>query len=150
MDHESVMDAIRLRLGERADDYILPPPCFVEMRGEFIAFDSQTNSLTARFPVLDQQRNPYGSMQGGFIAAAVDNTVGPLSMLVAPPNFTRRLDMKYSRAVTAAIDLLTVTARLEHRKGPQLTFRAEVFDRQQTVMASARAVHWIVEPVDAS
>ena len=71
-------------------------------------------------------------------------------MLVAPPNFTRRLDMKYSRAVTATIDLLTVTARLEHRKGPQLTFRAEVFDRQQTVMASARAVHWIVEPVDAS
>ena len=67
-------------------------------------------------------------MQGGFIAAAVDNTVGPLSMLVAPPNFTRRLDMKYSRAVTVAIDLLTVTARLEHRKGPQLTFRAEVFD----------------------
>jgi len=34
-------------------------------------------------------------MQGGMIAAAVDNTIGPLSFLVAAPNVTRRLEMKY-------------------------------------------------------
>jgi len=31
------------------------------------------------------------------VAAAADNTLGPLSVLVAPPNLTRRMEITYAR-----------------------------------------------------
>jgi len=94
-----VFDLLRRRLGDRLDDYLIPPPVFQTLRGEFLAYDPQAGLLRTRFPVLPEYLNPYGSLQGGVVAAAIDNTLGPLSMLVAPPNVTRRLEMKYSQAV---------------------------------------------------
>jgi uncharacterized protein (TIGR00369 family) len=140
----SVMDVIQRRLGDRLDEFRIPPPVFCAMQGEFLAFDPEDGWLTARFPVLEEYLNPYGSMQGGMVAAAVDNTLGPLSMLVAPPNVTRRLEMKYSRPITPDLEFITVKSRLVERKGRWLTFRAEVTDQAGTLLARARAVHWIV------
>jgi acyl-coenzyme A thioesterase PaaI-like protein len=140
-----VMGIIRERLGDKLDQFLVPPPVFVTMHGEFLAFDLEGESLTARFPVPAEYPNPYGSMQGGMVAAAVDNTLGPLSMLVAPPNVTRRLEMKYSRPVTLDLRFIIVEARLMERQDRWLTFRAEVKDREGTLLARARAVHWIVD-----
>jgi acyl-coenzyme A thioesterase PaaI-like protein len=141
----AIMDIVRERLGDRFDDYLIPPPVFTTMQGEFIEFDLDIGTLTTRFPVLDQFRNPYGSMQGGMLAAAVDNTLGPLSMMVAPLNVTRRLEMKFSLPVTSAIEYITVRGSLDGIKGSQLLFSAEVRDPQGTLLARARATHWIVE-----
>jgi len=140
-----VMDVIRQRLGDRLDEFRIPPPVFRAMQGEFLAFDLDGGWLTARFPVLEEYLNPYGSMQGGMVAAAVDNTLGPLSMLVAPPNVTRRLEMKYSRPITPDLEFITVKSRLVERNGRWLTFRAEVTDGEGTLLARARAVHWITD-----
>lgn len=145
----AIIDIIRKRLGDRADEYLIPPPVFVAMRGEFLAFDSDAESLTTRFPVLETSLNPYGSMQGGMVAAAVDNTLGPLSMLVAPPNVTRRLEMKYSLPITPDLLFFTVKARLVNRKGRWLTFSVEVKDQEGARLARARAVHWIIDDTEA-
>jgi len=145
----AIMDIIRKRLGDRADDYLIPPPVFVAMRGEFLAFDPDAGSLTTRFPVLETSLNPYGSMQGGMVAAAVDNTLGPLSMLVAPPNVTRRLEMKYSLPIMPDLEFFTVKAKLVDRKGRWLTFSADVNDQEGARLARARAVHWIVDETEA-
>ena len=141
----SIMDIIETRLGDRLDEYHIPPPIFVAMHGEFLEFDRDGESLTTRFPVLERYLNPYGTMQGGMVAAAVDNTLGPLSMLVAPPNVTRRLEMKYSRPITTDLEFITVTAKLEDREGRWLTFSAEVRDQEETLLARARAAHWILD-----
>ena len=141
----SVMDIIRERLGDRMDEYLIPPPVLVTMQAEFLAFDPDGGSLTVRFPVLEKYLNPYGSMQGGMVAAAVDNTLGPLSMLVAPPNVTRRLHMKYSKPATPDLGYIIVSGKLLERKGRQLIFSAEVRDREGVLLARARAVHWIVD-----
>jgi acyl-coenzyme A thioesterase PaaI-like protein len=141
----SIMDVIQRRLGDRVDEYRIPPPVFRAMQGEFLAFDLDSGWLTARFPVLEAYLNPYGSMQGGMVAAAVDNTLGPLSMLVAPPNVTRRLEMKYSRPITTDLEFIIVNAKLVERKGRWLTFSANVEDREEMLLARARAVHWIVD-----
>ena len=69
---------------------MIPPPVFTSMQGEFVDFDLEEGILVTRFPVRQDYLNPYGAMQGGMVAAAVDNTLGPLSMLVAPPNVTRK------------------------------------------------------------
>ena len=145
----SIMEIIENRLGDRLDDYLIPPPIFVAMHGEFLEFDRDGELLITRFPVLERYLNPYGAMQGGMVAAAVDNTLGPLSMLVAPPNVTRRLEMKYSRPITIDLEFITVRAKLMNREGRWLTFSAEVRDQEGMLLAKARAAHWILDETEA-
>jgi acyl-coenzyme A thioesterase PaaI-like protein len=54
--------------------------------------------------LLEKYRNPFGTMQGGMIATAVDNTIGPLRDVVAPPNVTRTLEMRYSHPVNSEME----------------------------------------------
>lgn len=140
-----IVAIVKEKLGDKFDDYLIPPPVFIAMQGEFLEFDLDIGSLTTRFPVLEEFRNPYGTMQGGMLAAAVDNTFGPLSMMVAPLNVTRRLEMKYSLPVTSDLDYITVKGSLDGRKGSQLTFSAQVRDPQEVLLARAKATHWIVD-----
>lgn len=123
----------------------LPPPVFLAMQGEFISFDRENKIMTVRFPILAEQLNPYGTMQGGMIAAAIDNTLGPLSLLVAPPSFTRRLEVKYRRGVGPGLGHIVVEGRLVERKKRQLFFGARVVDDDGNELASAKALHWIVD-----
>jgi acyl-coenzyme A thioesterase PaaI-like protein len=62
----------------------LPPPCLVDMQAEPVEY-VDGERLVMRFPVLERYRNPFGFMQGGFVLAALDNTMGPFSFLIAPP-----------------------------------------------------------------
>jgi len=145
MHKTSPMDVISERLGERMDEFLIPPPVFVAMKGELIDIDLEVGTLTTRFPVLEAYQNPFRSMQGGMVAAAVDNTLGPLSMLVAPPNVTRRLDMKYSLPIMMDLEFIIVTGQLVGSEGRNLTLKAEVRGPENQLLARARATHWILE-----
>jgi acyl-CoA thioesterase FadM len=68
-------------------------------------------------------------------------------MLVAPPNVTRRLEMKYGRPVRPEMGTFTVKARLLQQSDQWLTFSAEVRGPDGELLARAKAVHWIIEPV---
>jgi len=139
---------LRDRLGHRMDRYAFPPPVFAAMEGQFLELDLDAGFLTAQFPVLESYLNPYHTMQGGMIAAAVDNTLGPLSVLVAPPNVTRQLEMTYSRPVTFDMGHIVVTARFLERSGRRLFFRADVHSQDGLRLARSKAVHWVVDERD--
>jgi acyl-coenzyme A thioesterase PaaI-like protein len=142
------MDIYKLlnkKLGDRAQNYSAPPPIFLLMQGEFIEFDEEVQSLTTRFPILEQYLNPYGAMQGGMIAAAVDNTLGPLSVLVARPNLTRKLEMTYSKPVLPEMKFISVKARFLSQEGRKLFFRADVRNPEGERLARAHSVHWVLE-----
>ena len=145
MHQSSPMDVISERLGDRVDEFLIPPPVFEAMRGEIINVDIEGGTLTTRFPVLEAYQNPYRSMQGGMVAAAVDNTLGPLSMMVAPPNVTRRLDMKYNRPIMMDLKFITVLGQHVGSEGRNLMLRAEVRGPEGQLLARARATHWILE-----
>jgi acyl-coenzyme A thioesterase PaaI-like protein len=145
----TIVDTIDDRVGERLSENPIPPPAFVAMHGQFDAFDAAGGVLAARFPVLEEQLNAYGSMQGGMVAVAVDNTLHLLSMLVAPPNVTRRLYMKYSRPITPDLEYITVKGRFLKRRGQWLEFSAEVRDQEEALLARARAIHWIAGDPEA-
>ncbi len=140
-----IVALLRKKVGDRIDAYEIPPPVFEAMQGEFIAFDLEEQSLTAQFPILESYLNPYSAMQGGMIAAAVDNTLGPLSVVVAPPNLTRKLEMTYSKPVTLDMGVIIVKARLLGREDQKLTFSAEVRSQGGSRLARAKAVHWILD-----
>ena len=142
---EEIMAIINERLGDRIEDYMIPPPVFTSMGGEFVDVALDEGVLITRFPIRKEYLNPYGAVQGGIVAAAVDNTLGPLSMLVAPPNVTRMLEMKYSRPVTPDLEFMTVKARFVSREGHFLHFRAEVRDMEGNLLARAKATHWVIE-----
>ena len=145
MDLSSIMEILHERLGDQIDEFIIPPPVFDFMQGEVLDFDPDSARLKVRFPVLEDYLNPYGVVQGGLVAAAADNTLGPLSMLVAPPNVTRTLNMKFSNPVTPEHEFIIVEAKLQEREGRRLRFTAEIRDPLGALLARARALHWIIE-----
>ena len=142
---KELIQRVEIKLQGRNDQIVFPPPVFVAMKGEVLDYKSENESLTNRFPVLNEQLNPYGNMQGGIIAAAIDNTIGPLSMLVSPPNFTRYLNVKYGKTVSPELDYIYVTAKFTGKKKRQLFFEAVVEDSNGNKLASAKAIHWVID-----
>ncbi len=145
----AIMEVFDRKYGDRAKDYLVPPPAFTTMEGEFLHFDLEAGELSARFPVREKYLNPYHAMQGGIIAAAIDNALGPLSMLIAPPNVTRRLEITYSRPVTLEMGFITVEARLSDREGRFLTFKADLRAPDGQRLARAKAKHFILDQGEA-
>jgi acyl-coenzyme A thioesterase PaaI-like protein len=139
-----LIDQLRLKAGDQVEQFLLPPPVFTDMQGEIVAVDLQAGTLETRFPLFERYLNPYRTVQGGIIAAAVDNTLGPLSLLVAPPNVTRRLELTYSRPATLEMGYILVGARLLERQDRRLIFSAQVSGPQGERLARVRAEHWIV------
>ncbi len=148
---QQIMEILVNKFGDHISDFAFPPPVFTAMEGEFVALDMAAGSLTVQFPVRKRYLNPYHAMQGGMVAAAIDNALGPLSVLVAPPNVTRKLELTYSRPVTLDMGCIRVQARLIKRDEPCLYFRAEVRSGDGQRVARAKATHWIIpEPATTS
>ena len=117
----------------------LPPPVFAEFGGTFVAFDEAAGTLRVRFPVLEQYQNPMGHLQGGVLTALIDNAIGPLSYLVAPPSATTELTTTYLRPVPPDAGPLEVEARLVERAGRHLVLDARVTDAAGETVALGRA-----------
>jgi uncharacterized protein (TIGR00369 family) len=147
LQHQQVVRALQACVEARQEGFEIPPPVFLAMQGEFVSYDGDRMTLVARFPVQAHQLNPFGTMQGGMIAAAVDNTIGPLSLLVAPASVTRKLEVKYHRA-TKSDGHICVEARLVERKKRRLWLEALVTDPQGIKLASAQSIHWVIGDVD--
>ncbi|MBK8431570.1 MAG: PaaI family thioesterase [Chloroflexi bacterium] len=122
----------------------IPPPIFLEMEGRIETVDLPNKRLTISFPVQAKYQNPLGYMQGGMIATAVDNAIGPLSFLVAPPSVTKTLTMSYLLPVKPTAERIWVTAQYNGREGAELRFSAEVHTAEGTVLAKGEAVHSIL------
>lgn len=130
--------------GEAMRGLKLPPPVFVEMGTEVVSFDPQTNTLVCKFPVQERWQNPLGYMQGGVLAVLVDNTVGPLSFMVAPPSVTTQMNISYFRPVTPEESEVTVTAQLSERTRKQLFFTATVRGSDGKTLCVANATQQIL------
>lgn len=141
---DKIMQVFEARYGDQLDRFSVPPPVFTELGGEFTEFDPERGLLRARFPIERRFLNPYGYLQGGIIAAAIDNTFGPLSMLIAPPNLTRKMEVKYSRPAEPADKHLIVIAELTGRDDRRLYLKADARNPEGKLLARARAMHWII------
>ena len=129
----------------------LPPPVFDLMETDVRDYrpgDAEADrvgaALIARFPIQEAFQNPMGIMQGGMVAAAIDNVVGPLSYLVAPPSVTATLSITYLAPVTPDLAHVEVEAKLTARAGRQLVFDATVSAPDGRRLAVARATQTVV------
>lgn len=123
----------------------LPPPCLTLMQAEPLDYD-EGRSLRMRFPVLPQYQNPLGYMQGGFVVAALDNTLGPFSYLIAPPSVTSHLAIDYLRPVAPGLAWIECTARLVQRTARRLYLSGEVHGPGGKVLALCQCTCLVQEP----
>ena len=115
-------------------DIKIPPPIFLEMEGKFLSYVSR-KELTVSFPVPERYCNPLGNMQGGVIAAAFDNTFGPLSFLaVRGPTATIDMTTQYIRPVPLG-DTLTITARVVLRGFSTMYMTADGYSKAGKLVA---------------
>lgn len=140
---KALLDARLRELGH--DGLQIPPPVYLDMQAEALDY-REGEALTVRFPVLARYQNPMGMMQGGVIVAAIDNTLGPLSYLVAPPSVTTQLNTSYLRPVRPDDAYLDVEGRLTERAGSYLFFSARVTNPAGKTVALAHATTQIVRP----
>ena len=141
---QHLFEVVQQKWSGKTEGIVWPPPSFISMQGEIFDFRLEEGWLQNRFPILHEQLNPYGTMQGGFIAAAIDNTIGPLSMLVSPPNLTRNLEVSYLKAVSPDFHHIFVRAKFLRQQSRELFFEASVENSRGTLLASAKSTHWIL------
>ncbi len=109
------------------------------MQGEPVEY-VEGQSLAMRFPILARYQNPIGYMQGGFIVAALDNTLGPFSYLIATPSVTTSLNTQYLRPVTPDLTHITCHAKLVERTRNQLFLPAKYVTTRDAVLVMCQAV----------
>ena len=124
-------------------DVVVPPPSLLDMAGEFLEY-VEGESLSMRFPVMPRYRNPMGNMQGGFIVAALDNTLGPFAYLIAPPSVTSALNTQYLRPVAAHAASITCRAWLVQRTRGTLYLAGEARGEDDKVVALCQSTCQIV------
>ncbi|MEQ8677733.1 MAG: PaaI family thioesterase [Aggregatilineales bacterium] len=114
---------------------VLPPPVFTTMGGEILDVDLEARTLKAKFPNMPEYRNPMGFMQGGIIITLMDNTMGPLSFMVAQPSVTTQLNTSYLRPVTPQDEFVYVTASVDEMTRRQLFMSARATNAEGKTFA---------------
>ena len=140
---DELLEKITSMLPKQADIEI-PPKIFIDMEGEYIEY-IEGESLTTRFPVKERYQNPLGAMQGGMIVAAMDNTYGPLSYMVAPPSVTTHINATYIRPVTVHDQYLEVTAIVVEISKNMLHMRAEAKNPKGELVAISQLINYFVK-----
>lgn len=107
---------------------------------EFLEVDPEHQSLTTRFSIDDRFNNPAGHVQGGILAAMLDDTMGPaLAMLLGENEFAPTLNLNVSFIKSAKPGYFTGKARVVN-KGRSICFlTGELFDANEALVATASA-----------
>ncbi|TGK43902.1 PaaI family thioesterase [Leptospira andrefontaineae] len=114
----------------------VPPPAFKELSGEFVSY-VRKKEMVCSFYIEPRFSNPMGVFQGGFLAAAFDNTFGPLCYLAAgKPTTTLELSVSYIRMVKEN-QRITVQAKVVARGNQHIYLEGEAFDEEGKLLAKS-------------
>jgi uncharacterized protein (TIGR00369 family) len=61
---------------QMVDGRLPPPPCAKTLGLEFVEIDGEHGTIETRFEAIGTFLNPAGNVQGGFLAAMLDDTMG--------------------------------------------------------------------------
>ncbi|SFI00197.1 PaaI family thioesterase [Albimonas pacifica] len=96
------------------------PPAAATLGHRFLSFDREAMTLTLGFEAREDFVNPMGVVQGGFLTAMIDDTMGPLVMaLTGRAGATIDLSVQFLRGVQPGP--VTTTARVT-RMGRSVAF----------------------------
>jgi uncharacterized protein (TIGR00369 family) len=119
----------------------VPPPPVAELLGwELVNVNPEAGTIEAAFTATDQFLNPVGTVQGGLLAAMLDDTLGPaLVATLGPGEFAPTTDLHVQFLRPAKPGRLTGRGRVV-RRGKDIGFLAgELVDESGAVVAVATA-----------
>ena len=118
----------------------LPPPRAVQtLGGRIVHADAEAGTVEATFQATEALTNPMGQVQGGFLAAMLDGTLGPaLAATLARGQFAPTLQLSVTFLRPAKIGLVHGTGRVL-RRGREVCHLAGELRQDGEVVASALA-----------
>lgn len=73
---------------------VAPPPAALLLGWELVEVDPERGTIEVAFAADERFVNPVGVIQGGFLAAMLDDTLGPALVATLPPDrFAPTLDL---------------------------------------------------------
>ena len=121
------------------------PPAARTLGWEIEDIDAEAGAVRVGFDARPEFCNPVGAIQGGFLAAMLDDTMGPaLVATLEPDQFAPTLELKVSFLRPARPGRLVGTARVVHRGGTIAFLAGELSDPDGQIVATASATARIV------
>ena len=118
----------------------LAPPRAAETLGiRFLCIDGEQGTVEVQFQGKQEFTNPAGNVQGGFLAAMLDDTMGPaLAATLKAGEFAPTLNLNVSFHRPAVVGALVGKGRVVKRGKDICFLAAELYQREELV-ASATA-----------
>jgi uncharacterized protein (TIGR00369 family) len=117
-----------------------PPPAATLLGWELVAVVPEAGTIEVAFTATEQFLNPIGVIQGGLLAAMLDDTLGPaLVATLGPGQFAPTADLHVQFLRPARPGRLTGRGRIV-RRGRDIAFMAgELLDDSGQIVAVATA-----------
>ena len=125
-------------------DGVLPtPPAAMTLGMRFTAIDADAGTLETQFQAKPEFTNPAGNIQGGFLAAMLDDTMGPaLAATLAVNEFAPTLNLNVSFQRAAKVGVIAGKGRVI-KQGKDICFLAGELYQDGHLIASATATAMI-------
>ncbi len=119
----------------------LPPPNVAAVLGiEFKAVDAALGTIEVEFQAKAEFANPAGNIQGGFLAAMLDDTMGPaLAATLAKGEFAPTINLNVSFEKAARVGIVIQGKGRVLKRGRELCFLAGELYQENQLVASATA-----------
>ena len=118
-----------------------PAPPAADLLGwQLLDVDPDQGTIRVQFDARPEFRNPAGTIQGGILAAMLDDTMGPaLVATLGPDQFALTLELKTNFIRPAKIGVLVGEGRIVHRGGTVCFLEGSLRDAEGTLVATATA-----------
>ena len=125
----------------------IPPPPAAKLLGwKVLEAERGSGRIRVQFEATRAFTNPMGNVQGGFLAAMLDDTLGPaLATTFSEQEFAPTLELKVSFIRPARPGTLIGTGRVVHRGGSVAFLEGELRDSAGDLLATATATARLVQ-----
>lgn len=121
------------------------PPATTTLGWSLIHADTERGEIEVSFVATDEFLNPAGSVQGGFLTAMLDDTMGPaLAATLDDGLYATTVELKVSFLRPAKPGPLVGRGRVVHRGGTIAFLAGELFDDAGRMVAVGSATARIV------
>lgn len=122
-----------------------PPPAAVTLGFRLVEIDPEQGTIHVEFNAREEFANPMGAVQGGFLAAMLDDTLGPALVATLPKNhFAPTIELKVNFIKPAKPGLLHGFGRVVSRGGTIAFLSGELKTPEGDLLATASATARIV------
>jgi uncharacterized protein (TIGR00369 family) len=122
------------------------PPAAATLGFKLLEIDAEQGTIRVQFEGKEQFLNPLGNVQGGFLCAMLDDTLGPALVATLPKDhFAPTIELKVNFIKPAKPGVLVGTGRVVSRGGTIAFLSGELSTEAGELIATASATARIVQ-----